>query len=473
MKIWQLLNEASEYTPAFKINSHVVKNIFNEHEAASLRKEISRRFAEESIPTDKSPLFARWIMREASRRSDVSNVKSRYIYNGVVEEDALMLIDEIVIFVRYNKSMPIRDINQVRSADLHKMVASVRKKIEKNKEIKQIKSGEAVKTKIGSLTIIEVKSHRAIQIYGANTRWCITMDNPTYWNTYTNNGKYSAYVIIPDNQTEEKYCFIFEAEEFRDSGDDMVNPTRPARNDKEFRKWLISKIGEKKLSKFTTGNVNFKTVGNKHYIDAQDLLDFADCVHRDHVQFVTDVLNGDTYKYIGDVNADGQEHVYFETLATEHNRGLVKKYIELSGGNYNDYVKRHNNKEVNRALSVSASHAIESAIESNMYDVVSQTIIDAVTDRFNVIWSSESIFSKNGIQITEDDYFEAYFAGYEDNYDGDEKWFEISFNDSDFDYWPDVDDVDAEYYNERLEEKMKELIEDVVNYKQPKLPGLE
>lgn len=435
-----MIYESAEYEEEFKIGGKTIKNIFTPEEALNIRNHIEKDLIEFSMPVSKAPLLAKWLTREASKRGE--SYKYRYIHNNKIVEDALMLIDNLIVFLRYNKSMPVRDITQINSSELNDMVQKFREKIDEAEAVRAIKSGEAKKFDVGKFTIIEVRSHAAIQIYGAGTRWCITMDEEdgglTHWNRYTNNGKEPAYVIIPKSNPDNKYCFIFGAEEFRNSGDDMVNPVVIADDDSAFIEWLESKIN---IKKFKNYDINFEKIGDKYYLRISDYTDLEGLYSRDHKDFVNSILDSNL-EYFPEIS-DEEAINMFKMYADENNTESVKKYMKENA--IDDYDEDDN---IISAFHISASNAIESSVQSYAYRKIIETINDFLVENLDakmIDGVKNNAIGENGIEISKIAFIREYFR----NDDADDDLV-IEFDDD----FNGEDPIDSDYYNSTLTDQL-------------------
>jgi hypothetical protein len=78
----------------------------------------------------------------------------------------------------------------------------------------------------GNTIVVEAKSHKASCYYGANTKWCTTAENPSYFERYTSTGRLF-YVIDRKNRREKVAVYVPTKQknnvEVYDSADSLKN----------------------------------------------------------------------------------------------------------------------------------------------------------------------------------------------------------------------------------------------------------
>ena len=62
----------------------------------------------------------------------------------------------------------------------------------------------AKKTKLPSGLLVVPRTHESCRKYGMNTKWCITQNEPNYWNDYIGDQNLTPYIFIPNNEYLEK-----------------------------------------------------------------------------------------------------------------------------------------------------------------------------------------------------------------------------------------------------------------------------
>lgn len=62
----------------------------------------------------------------------------------------------------------------------------------------------AKKTKLPSGLLVVPRTHESCRKYGMNTKWCITQNEPNYWNGYIGDQNLTPYIFIPNNEYLEK-----------------------------------------------------------------------------------------------------------------------------------------------------------------------------------------------------------------------------------------------------------------------------
>lgn len=62
----------------------------------------------------------------------------------------------------------------------------------------------SIKRKFPSGLLVIPRTHEACKKYGMNTKWCITQNEPNYWNDYIGKQKLTPYMFIPNEEYKIK-----------------------------------------------------------------------------------------------------------------------------------------------------------------------------------------------------------------------------------------------------------------------------
>jgi hypothetical protein len=130
-----------------------------------------------------------------------------------------VVLEEVKIFHRVSAGLPIKDINAYQSlSQLEGAVAHSKIKVKEKELAKDV-------TKIyedDTWLIMSPKSHAASCVYGAGSKWCVTMRNdPQYFERYTRGNFYLIFVM--NKKTNNKWAINTSTKLDQPSGDVEIN----------------------------------------------------------------------------------------------------------------------------------------------------------------------------------------------------------------------------------------------------------
>ena len=158
------------------------------------------------------------IWDEESESFEGFNGKEFYDEGGWESEMANNIIELVTHFHRFSSSLKEKDINKYNYNNLLSIIEPmVFKSLEKDlsKDITKIYEDK-------DWLIMSPKSHRASCVYGANTKWCVTMrDDSQYFNRYTKGNFYLMFVI--DKNNNKKWAINTEKDINTSDKEEVIN----------------------------------------------------------------------------------------------------------------------------------------------------------------------------------------------------------------------------------------------------------
>lgn len=120
--------------------------------------------------------------RDPSKNNKYLNWGIQQLQNGYSLND---IIPTLELFHKKKDGLEKKDINQY--SDLKELENLLKNLSESKRQIKkqELASGSKKIYENDEYAVVRIDSKKACQIYGANTKWCITMENASYYESYT------------------------------------------------------------------------------------------------------------------------------------------------------------------------------------------------------------------------------------------------------------------------------------------------
>ncbi len=199
----------------------------------------------------KFPAFSDKIKFLASKDPSGNQKYLEYGVKVLVSGKALEqeIADVLYLFHKFNPRLQIKDINQyLNFTELRDLLFSIKNSGAKTtKEKKEIKfNGAEKKYEDDQVLVLRVKDKAAACFYGANTKWCITMNNESYFEDYDANNFIFYFLLRKDLEQDDPYYKVaisvqrdFDNKiiniEYWDAKDNQISANKATNNIKNFQ----------------------------------------------------------------------------------------------------------------------------------------------------------------------------------------------------------------------------------------------
>ena len=230
-------------------------------------------------------------------------------------EDLYKASEYLTAFAKYRNKLSQNDINKIQSIpELYNIVKPALQEDDQDKP-DELKSKNEIKNEIKNetikhyedqdLLILTPKTHRAACIYGKGTQWCTASKNSSrMFDQYNAEGP--LYIVIDKNDTDERYQFHPESDQFMDINDSPIEelPDILADNNeaiKSIAHVLIKFLDQEQIKEFFTHDqlVEAMNTNLKYYYDHRNIVNFDELDHNKIAQRynVQDVITIDNTEY--------------------------------------------------------------------------------------------------------------------------------------------------------------------------------
>ena len=324
-----------------------------------------------------------------------------------------------------------------------------------------VQNGEAFRKDLGNWIVVIPKSLDASKFYGCTSEWCTLM--PTNFEGYSKRGDLHIFINkqeINTNDIRRRVQIHIEDNQFMDMNDNEIDRESFFSQNPEIFNYLYYKYKDK------IHHSDIKIEDGKIFLVTNGWQDFAEnfSTGRDISQeFIEDVLQGESYNYFNYSSNDFEAKYYIDEI-NENNFNEIKKIMisidnsidlsEVKGmDDLFDIIEENDLfDDIKDAILISGVQCQESADADEAYKGLTKAIIN----HFNIKrteWKGEKLYC----EIPETSYKGVFFTEYNEIKDA------LANNNEDtlIDYSPPYNgyngDIEKEYFNENLSERLSDL----------------
>lgn len=448
-----------------------IDNIYN-----SYYKNVDRKAFNQIVAADPTSVLENDVPKKMGNYSKW--LLNLYMRKKLKLEDLYKATEYLELFSKnkniLSKDNNITDINKIKSlTDLFKIVGKLRISPKPNVESVEneedlltndyfVERGEAIKKDLGDWIVVIPKSLNASKFYGCTSEWCTLFpDRFEYYSKYGDLNIFINKSEINSNNSERRVQIHLESGQFMDMNDSEIGKKEFFDKNPEVFNYLYDKYKDK-----YSGPLDIKKEGDKIYIVTDGWGDYAEnfVTGRDiSEEFIKDVLTGESFDYF-DYSPSDSDASYYEGDINEENIKTIKEKIKKldsevevtespSGGELVDLVKENGSlEEIEDAIKIAGVQAQESADADEAYN----KLIKAIKNHYGfteIKWEGDKLFC----EISESDYKSIFFD--------DERSAKDALSNSDDDTMIDCSppyngyngDIDKNYFNENLSERLNEI----------------